>query len=265
MAISIETERQQREREYYEQYAAHRAFVAPDYTPISGTETRPWNPYWRIFQLAQEHFVPGARLLDFGCGWGSNTIVFAKIGYDVHGFDISQENIKSARQFAQMCDVADRVHVDTGVAEVLAFPDDHFDIVVGVDILHHVEIERSIRETYRVLKPGGIALFREPVEQPVFDALRNTALVRRLFPNSKSFEKHITDDERKLNKRDIATIRSVFPDFKVESFRILARLDRLGAGSTMPLEKLDMALTKVPGFSWWRGTVIMVLRKPLKS
>ncbi len=262
MATIAETERQQREREYYDQYSAHRSLAEPDYTPISGQETRPWNPYWRIFQLAQERFVPGARLLDFGCGWGSNTVVFAKIGYDVQGFDISPANIASTRQLAEICGVAAKVEVDIGAAEALAFPDNHFDVVAGVDILHHVEVERSLSETYRVLKPGGVALFREPVEQPVFDTLRNTGLVRRIFPNAKSFENHITDDERKLNRNDIAIARSIFPHARIESFRILSRLDKFGYQLIRPLEKLDMALVKVPGFSWWRGTVILVLEKP---
>ncbi|NJL50512.1 MAG: class I SAM-dependent methyltransferase [Blastochloris sp.] len=262
---TAETERQRREREYYDQFAAYHSLAEPSYEPISGKETRPWNPYWRIFQLAQERFTPGARLLDFGCGWGNNAMVFAKIGYDVHGFDISPANIASTRLLAEKCGVADKVHVDLGVAEALEYPADFFDVVVGVDILHHVEVERSLRETYRVLKPGGIALFREPVEQPVFDAVRNTALVRWLFPNGKSFEKHITDDERKLNGQDFKIVRSVFPNARVESFRMLSRLERFGPRFIMPLEKLDMALNRVPGYSWWQGTVIFILEKPRDS
>ena len=262
MTGNIETERQRREREYYDLFASYRERSEPHMAPISGTEKRPWNPYWRIFQLVQERYALGKRLLDFGCGWGSNTVVFASIGYEVYGFDISDTNVRSARALAEHCGLSERVRIDTGLAEALTFEDSYFDVVVGVDILHHVEIERALRETYRVLKPGGVAFFREPVEQPLFDAIRNTALVRRVFPNEKSFENHITEDERKLSARDFEVVRSIFPSVRVESFRMLSRLAKFGEKYLMPLEKVDMALTKVSGFTWLRGTVIFVLEKP---
>ncbi len=50
-------------------------------------------------------------------------------------------------------------------AEELVFEDAQFDFVVGAAILHHlIDPEKAIREVYRVLKPGGFALFFEPFE-----------------------------------------------------------------------------------------------------
>ena len=256
------TERQQREREYYDTYGSQRASqVQVDFDPISGTERRPWNPYWRVFELAKERFKPGGRLLDFGCGWGSNTVVFAKIGYTVDGFDISPKNVEATRTLAGRYGLGDRVTAQVSPAETLPYPDKTFDLVVGVDILHHVDIARAIVEVRRVLKVGGTAIFREPLVQPMFDAFRNSPLGQWIAPNKPSFERHITEDERKLNPADMAILRATFPELEIESFRMISRLDVLLPSQTMRLEKLDRALSAIPGFTWTRGTGIIVMTR----
>lgn len=256
------TERQQRERAYYDAYGAERASRDHvSFEPVIGDERRPWNPYWRVFELAKERFTPGARLLDFGCGWGSNTVVFAKIGYRVDGFDISSTNVESTNALAARYGLADRVTAQVSPAETLPYPDQTFHMVIGVDILHHVDIARAILEVRRVLKVGGTAIFREPLVQPVFDAFRNSPLGQWIAPNNASFERHITEDERKLNVTDVATLRATFPSLTIESFRMMSRLDVLLPSQTMRLEKLDRTLSAIPGYTWTRGTGIIVMNR----
>jgi 2-polyprenyl-3-methyl-5-hydroxy-6-metoxy-1,4-benzoquinol methylase len=255
------TDRQLRERDYYDTFTDQRGMVEPNFESIQGREFRPWNPYWRLFQLVQERFKPGAQLLDFGCGWGTNTIVFAKMGYRVEGFDISSKNVDATLKLAAKYDVADRVQARVDVAEALSYPADTFDVLVGIDILHHIDISKTMGEVRRVLKPGGVAFFREPVEQVVFDRLRNSKLVTRYWPNQKSFEKHITDDERKLNKHDIAIMRIAFPSMQSESFRMLSRLDAVVPSLIGPLERLDWSLARFPIYASWRGTALFILNK----
>lgn len=255
--------RQLREREFYDAYSSHHEGERVDLAPIEGKPSRPWNPYWHLFALAQNRFRPGARLLDFGCGWGTNTAVFAKMGYDVTGFDISEGNLRVARKLMTEMGVADRVHLSVQSAEALKYPDNTFDTIVGVDILHHVEIDTAISECRRVLRPGGVAFFREPVESPYFDALRNTRLVRAVFPNDPSFDRHVTSDERKLTHDDILRMQRIFPGCRVEYFRVLSRLAVLtkGRGETS-LERADRAARIVPGFRHFAGTIVLSLTKP---
>jgi 2-polyprenyl-3-methyl-5-hydroxy-6-metoxy-1,4-benzoquinol methylase len=256
------TARQQREQAYYDQYAsAYKNDIQVTFAPIEGRPPRPWNPYWYLFGRVQEAYRPGARLLDFGCGWGENTVVFAKIGYDVQGFDISEANLQAARRLADRHDLSPRVHLSRQTAEHLAFPDNSFDVIAGVDVLHHVDIAAAIRECYRVLKPGGLALFKEPVTSLLFDTIRNLRPFKKLVPNTASFELHVTEDERKLTRGDLKTIRQIFGHMEVKCFRIVSRLDVFFPGAIRFLEKLDYWCGAIPGYRSLRGSVVLCLRK----
>ncbi|MGQ9464975.1 MAG: class I SAM-dependent methyltransferase, partial [bacterium] len=48
-------------------------------------------------------------------------------------------------------------------AENLAYKSKAFDLVYGIGILHHLNLNKVIPEIRRVLKPGGKAIFREPM------------------------------------------------------------------------------------------------------
>jgi 2-polyprenyl-3-methyl-5-hydroxy-6-metoxy-1,4-benzoquinol methylase len=253
--------RQRREREFYTQFAAQ----APDeisFDTVRGDESRPENPYWFVPQAVVRRFTrPGQRLLDFGCGPGLYSVLFASVGYEVHGFDIAPANVAHARRLAERYGVADRTHLSVGMAEALDHADDSIDVVVGVDILHHVDIGRAMREVRRVLKPGGVAIFREPVAAPLFDALRNTRVVRAFWPNSASLDRHTTEDERKLSAADLRTIRELFPDTETRYFRLFSRLTRLGV-SQRPLERADQRLLRaLPALGRYCGTVVLTCPK----
>ena len=219
------TERQQREQAYFDKYVDSQS-IYTNFEPVEGLQFRPWNPYWYVAEVLGKFYVsPSQRVLDFGCGYGNYSMLWARLGYEVFGFDVSERNISSARRLAEHYGFGGRTHFEVGVAENLSYPSESFDVVAGIDILHHVDIPASIRECFRILKPGGIAVFKEPIEVPIFDRLRNTRWAKRLCSNEKSFERGITEDERKLSKRDVDQIASVFPDREIRTFRLFSRLD----------------------------------------
>jgi 2-polyprenyl-3-methyl-5-hydroxy-6-metoxy-1,4-benzoquinol methylase len=255
------TPRQQREREFYNQYSKGYCDTRVNLDPITSPEHRPWNSYWHFFRLVRDRYRPGARLLDFGCGWGSNTILFAKAGYEVDGFDIAENNLAVARDLAEQHEVADRVRLSLQMAEQLEYPDESFDVVAGVDILHHVQLEPALRECRRVLKPGGVAFFREPIANFLFDPIRNTWLMRKLVPNHSSLDRHITEDERKLTRRDLRLIRSVFPRTRIDRFRVLSRLGVFCRRIERTMEKLDLWMAHVPGYTVFAGSGVLTLEK----
>jgi ubiquinone/menaquinone biosynthesis C-methylase UbiE len=261
------TQRQIRELKFYQQFSERNASSEVCFDSILGKETRPWNSYWRVAELARTHFKSESQtLLDFGCGAGESSVLFSRIGYEVFGFDLSPNNISIAGRLARKYGVEGRTHFSVSVAEKLDYPTESFDVVVGTDILHHVDIARALAETLRVLKKGGLAIFHEPIRAPVFDVLRETSFGTWLFPKQASIDHHITEDERKLNKSDLEIIKSFDANFSAQRFLLFARLDRFirKSNSTGPsfLEQLDFKLFRLfPFLKKYGGIAVIVLRK----
>lgn len=263
------TERQKREKEYYDQYASSHVIKSeidlnPIIGPMTGKETRPWNSYWAVYAFAIKNYVKGSRLLDFGSGPGENALRFSHIGYEVEGFDISDKNIEIAKSTFENYKREGSFQV--AYAEKLPYEDNSFNLIVGVDILHHVDISQSIAECHRVLKNGGKAFFREPVEVSSLDYIRNTRLIKKIAPKDVSFENHITHDERKLNSLDEEIIRKQFPKLKKHYYSVFSRFDKFlrkdNNQKTSLLEKIDYILIKyIPFFKYLGGTIIYELEK----
>lgn len=100
---------------------------------------------------------PARRVLDVGCGNGATCLAFAKYGYEVHGLDISPTAIKIAEELFERENAKGIFTV--GSCDSINYPDDVFDVVVSYGVLDHVPMvtcKASVRETARVLKPGGL-------------------------------------------------------------------------------------------------------------
>lgn len=261
------TQRQIRELEFYEEFSERNGSAEVCFDSISGQESRPWNSYWRVAEIARLNFKrKDQKLLDFGCGTGESSVVFSRIGYEVFGFDLSPNNILIAARLAQKYGVTERTHFSVSVAEQLDYPSGSFDLVIGTDILHHVDIRRALAETFRVLKKGGLAIFHEPIRAPVFDRLRETAFGKWLIPRKASLDHHITEDERKLASDDLEIIKTFDSGFSMQRFLLFSRLDRFirspGSKTASMLEKLDFQLFRLlPFLKNYGGIAVIVLRK----
>jgi SAM-dependent methyltransferase len=256
-----------RELEFYQEFSERFASAEVCFDAILGKETRPWNSYWHLTDIAKQQFRwEGQRLLDFGCGNGESSVLFSRIGYEVFGFDLSPNNISIAKRLARKYEMTGKTHFSVSAAEKLDYPTGYFDLVVGTDILHHVDIGRALEESLRVLKKGGLAVFHEPIRAPLFDRLRETAFGEWLISRKASLDHHITEDERKLADSDLQIIKSFDPGFSVQRFMLLSRLDRFirNHNSKTPsfLEKVDFQLFKLfPFLRNYGGIAVIVLRK----
>lgn len=102
--------------------------------------------------------VSGGRLLDVGCGGGYLSEEFAKAGLDVTGIDPSQRTVQAAGEHAARSGL--RIDYEEGRAEAIPFGDSSFDYVSCCDVLEHVDdINATISEIARVLKPGGLFFY----------------------------------------------------------------------------------------------------------
>ncbi len=135
-------------------------------------------PYSLEYAFALLGNLQGLTVLDFGCGGGSSSVALRAKGAKVVALDISPHLLEVTRKRLAAH------HLDSDTDYVLAsghhmpIPDSSVDVVFGAAILHHLDLPQAAAEVKRVLRPGGFAVFVEPV--------RDTwlyVLLRRVFPN----------------------------------------------------------------------------------
>jgi SAM-dependent methyltransferase len=118
---------------------------------------------WRAY-LASAGDLRGKRVLDFGCGEGWSALEYARRQATVHSFDISPESVRNLVASADGDRaVQQRLYPAVMAAEPLGYASESFDLVLGVGILHHTDLSVVSGEIARVLRPGGRALFMEPL------------------------------------------------------------------------------------------------------
>jgi SAM-dependent methyltransferase len=120
----------------------------------------PWfspTPYPWLRRAVEEGWLPRhARVLDLGCGAGTNALFLARSGFRTSGIDLAPGAIEAATRRAHRAGL----RVDFRVGDVLSlpFPKGSFRGLVDIGCFHTLPIElRSVyaRELARVLRPGG--------------------------------------------------------------------------------------------------------------
>jgi SAM-dependent methyltransferase len=111
---------------------------------------------WHIPAAANFAAAGGRKVLEIGCGLGTDGAQFAKAGADYTGVDLTEAAVDLARRGFALAGLPGRFLVSD--AERLDFPDASFDLVYSHGVLHHTpDIRSAISEIHRVLKPEGQA------------------------------------------------------------------------------------------------------------
>jgi SAM-dependent methyltransferase len=123
---------------FFEQYAAYRYRVE-----------------WHLPELVPFDRYAGKRVLEIGCGLGTDGTMFARNGALYTGVDLTPAAVEATTRHFRALDLPGRFLVQN--AELLPDLDDaSFDLVYSHGVLHHSkDISATFRQVHRVLEPGG--------------------------------------------------------------------------------------------------------------
>ncbi len=95
-------------------------------------------------------------ILDAGAGTATHSIRFAKLGYKLIAADISKAALEMAKEEIDSAQVQNSIELRLEDLLNLSFPDESFDYIYCWGVIIHIpEIEKSVKELSRILKPGG--------------------------------------------------------------------------------------------------------------
>jgi SAM-dependent methyltransferase len=136
------------------------------------------------FLVSAAKLAPGVRCLELGCGTGEFTERLVESGCELVAVDLSEETAALAR-----ARVGERARVLVGNIETgEGLEGLELDAVVGVSVLHHVDLDAAFAHTFSLLQPGGRFAFSEPnMANPQVWAERHVGVVGRA--------RHVTEHE----------------------------------------------------------------------
>jgi len=147
--------------------------------------------------------VGSKNILDFGCGYGGRTVRYKELGAkSVVGIEVLPEMVEEGRAFATHKHQS--VSFLQAVGEAIPIADDSVDLICCYDVLEHVEdVDRCLRECYRLLRPKGtlFAVF-PPFHHPTGGSHLHGYVSRSPFPNVLfSCRTLVTASERLMQER----------------------------------------------------------------
>jgi ubiquinone/menaquinone biosynthesis C-methylase UbiE len=200
----------------------------------------------------------GKSLLEYGCGTGSFSRLWSENGAIVTGIDISPEGIQKAEDISKNAGFDAEYYVMN--AEKTEFQEDRFDIIVGMGIIHHLDLKQCYKELQRILKEGGQAIFIEPLgHNPIIN------LYRSLTPRMR------TEDEHPLMVKDIKLIEEYFQRVEVHYYILFAlmavpfRDTKIFKTLLACLESIDNIVFRVPFFRRYAWQIIIHASHPIKD
>lgn len=103
--------------------------------------------------LALASGVRSGRAIDLGAGQGAVSQALKDRGFDVMAADANTAQFRAAG--------IDCIGLDLN--KPTPFPDGTFDLVMAIEVIEHLEAPRAfLREIFRLLKPGGLAVLTTP-------------------------------------------------------------------------------------------------------
>jgi len=132
--------------------------------PAPGTDAAaPGADLGRLEEPLTRHLPRRGRILEAGCGSATLVIALRARGYDVEGVDWAADPIRRLRERRP------DLPLWVGDAARLPFPDAHYAAYISIGVVEHRREgpQALLKEAWRVLAPGGVALISVPYFNPL--------------------------------------------------------------------------------------------------
>ncbi|MCM3885104.1 bifunctional 2-polyprenyl-6-hydroxyphenol methylase/3-demethylubiquinol 3-O-methyltransferase UbiG [Frankia sp. R82] len=142
-----------------------------DAQPVDYRRARTGHLPLHLRRAVRRHLRPGGRVLEAGCGPGEFSVAMAARGFTADAVDWAPRTVARLRA------AAPRLRVWQGDVRALEVPDGSYDAVYSPGVCEHFEAGPAdvLRETFRVLRPGGVALVSTPCFSPLLRGLGRAA------------------------------------------------------------------------------------------
>lgn len=118
----------------------------------------------RIREHAQrrERAAGALRILDWGCGRGRSVALLRQEGHEAFGLDIDRAVLRNGHDLFRARGL-DPEHLLRHIDDAATFTDGAFDVVISEETLEHIaDLAAVARESFRLLRPGGLAVHSFP-------------------------------------------------------------------------------------------------------
>lgn len=193
------------------------------------------------------------RILDWGAGWGQNSLLLSTHGFEVVAYDVEDNGAASGL----LATTNVRYVVEPGSR--LPFADGEFDGVLNCGVLEHVDDEaQALAELRRILRPNGL-------------------LFTYHLPNRHAYTEWLARRLGRFHHERTYTLRQAVSIFERAGFRVLAcrpfhMLPRniwgrlatrlaLSEGLARTCDALDTALVRLPGLGRFATAWALILRR----
>lgn len=262
--------RWQQEVEFFDEWASKHAAVSAIDPRVVSRYRSPGHIFPKEYCCRLLGDLKDKIVLDLGCGEGENSVLLARLGAKVTGLDISPKAIELAKERARLSGVEDRTQFICAPAETANLPADHFDVIWGDNILHHVlaVLDQTLAAVMRAAKPGAQVVFVEPT---------NLNPTLRRFRFLVPVHTEVTPGERPLERRDIDIFERHVPASRRRHFTFLSRVTRfllpdfsyenaslMRRSLVRALHAIDFLILGVPALESLGGNSVLYGRAPLR-
>ncbi|MAG37839.1 hypothetical protein CMI45_00425 [Candidatus Pacearchaeota archaeon] len=203
------------------------------------------------------------KVLDFACGSAQDPIELTKMGAKVTGIDISPKAIFVGKIVAKNQGLLNKIQFKVMDGEKMDFKDNSFDIIHSAAAFTSANLESSLKEWSRILKPKGFAIGRDTLgDNPLIN------LKRKLNYSSGKRTKYTK--ENLMRTKDLKIFRRYFKKVEFKYFNLLTLfltpIIKSEDSKILKLfSKLDDSLFKFPFFQRNAFKIVFLLSNPIKN